>query len=223
MRVGNTNNLRHGHTRGGRISPEYKAWESMNQRCSNPNNRSWKHYGGRGIRVCERWRGSFKAFLLDVGARPSEQHSLDRFPNMNGNYEPGNVRWATREQQGSNKRANHRVTAFGRTLTLSEWSRESGIGADTISRRLCVWNWAPEEAVSKPTPEIPRSIDWFRQLVEAAGFSSVSAFLREKNISPASFYKLTNRAKPIREKTVQKIADALCLEPKLLLQMRNRA
>jgi hypothetical protein len=105
--------ITHGMTRGGRGSrrphlPEYNSWHGATQRCSNRNNPKYKDYGGRGIKVCERWLGrdGFKNFLTDMGYKPSPQHSLDRFPNKNGNYEPGNCRWATPLQQGNNKRNN---------------------------------------------------------------------------------------------------------------------
>ena len=82
---------------------QYNEWEGMIQRCFNKNNRSYPYYGGRGITVCERWRKSYDEFLHDVGRRPSEDVSLDRI-NNNGNYEPGNVRWATHSQQMRNRR-----------------------------------------------------------------------------------------------------------------------
>jgi hypothetical protein len=82
---------------------EWKAWDSMKDRCRNPNNKRWKDYGGRGIAVCHEWRDSYPAFLAHVGRRPSPAHSLDRIDN-DGNYEPGNVRWATLEEQNRNRR-----------------------------------------------------------------------------------------------------------------------
>jgi hypothetical protein len=95
--------LRRTHGHSVNPSPEYKSWEAMKDRCCNPNNTSYRHYGGRGITICEQWRNSFEAFYATVGPRPSSTHSIDRI-NNDGNYEPGNVRWATRIQQANNKR-----------------------------------------------------------------------------------------------------------------------
>ena len=118
----------------------------MIQRCCNPSNNAYHYYGGRGITVCEQWRDSFETFLADVGLRPSNQHSLDRYPNNDGNYEPGNVRWATRMEQAINKRSNRWITAHGKTMTVSEWSRELGILDKTIYYRLSA-GWSAEAAI----------------------------------------------------------------------------
>ncbi len=85
-------------------TPEYALWISIKQRCFNRNYHHYVDYGGRGITVCKAWKDSFDTFFLAIGRRPSPDHSLDRFPDNDGNYEPGNVRWATRSQQQRNKR-----------------------------------------------------------------------------------------------------------------------
>jgi hypothetical protein len=92
----------HGEARTGAQSAEYAAWCSMKKRCANPSHRFWRHYGGRGITVCDRWRDSFENFLADMGRRPGRGFSLDRI-NNDGNYEPGNCRWATAKVQANNR------------------------------------------------------------------------------------------------------------------------
>lgn len=125
---------RHGARRAGAETAEYRVWRAMLRRCRNPSCRDFKNYGGRGVVACPRW-ALFANFLEDVGQRPSNTHQLDRIDN-DGNYEPGNVRWATRGQQARNKRSNRLLTFDGRTQTLTAWSEECGIRRETISRRL---------------------------------------------------------------------------------------
>lgn len=93
----------HGEASRGGKSPEYKTWVGIIKRCTDPKAKGWPNYGGRGIHICDEWRHSYAAFLADVGRKPSPRHSIDRIDN-DGNYEPGNVRWATRSEQNSNQR-----------------------------------------------------------------------------------------------------------------------
>jgi hypothetical protein len=82
--------------------PEHKIWCGMVERCHSPTSNGYFRYGGKGIIVCEKWRHDFAAFYAYVGSRPTPKHSIDRYPNNRGNYEPGNVRWATRKEQQRN-------------------------------------------------------------------------------------------------------------------------
>lgn len=132
----------------GRRTPEYRVWVQMNQRCSNPRSSSWADYGGRGIRVCDRWRASFSAFLDDMGRRPTSKHTIDRIDNDRG-YEPENCRWATRHEQNSNNRRNRIISCFGETLTITEWSRRTGISVDVIGMRV-KRGWDVEQALTTP-------------------------------------------------------------------------
>lgn len=95
--------IKHGHSIRGHKSAEYRIWTGMIQRCTNPNVKAFNRYGGRGIKVCAEWLESFETFLAYVGRRPSSEHSIDRHPDNDGNYEPGNVRWATQSEQCFNK------------------------------------------------------------------------------------------------------------------------
>lgn len=122
-------------THGMSASAEYKIWQMMIDRCTNPNSGKFSYYGGRGIAVCERWRESFENFFADMGPRPSEQYSIER-ENGDGNYEPSNCHWATLGEQRSNQRNNHLITHNGKTMTLAAWSRETGLKRETISQRL---------------------------------------------------------------------------------------
>ena len=123
-------------THGKSKTSQYKIWTSMIQRCTNPQNPEYPYYGDRGVTVCDRWLNSFEAFLEDMGPRPSARYSLDRFPNNDGNYEPGNVRWATDKEQGRNRRSNRLLTHDGLTLCVADWSDRTGIAESTITKRL---------------------------------------------------------------------------------------
>lgn len=122
----------HGHCVGGE-TPTYRVWNHMRSRCQNTKSQFYRHYGGRGISVCERWQ-RFENFLQDMGPRP-DGLSLDRIDN-NGNYEPENCRWATNAHQQLNKRTSRLLTAHGKTQNLSLWADEYGIRRPTLAARL---------------------------------------------------------------------------------------
>jgi hypothetical protein len=120
-------------THGDTASAEYTAWANMRARCHNPKSSYYYCYGGRGIKVCERWN-SYEQFLQDMGRKPSSAHSLDRI-DVDGDYGPGNCRWATVKEQASNKRSTVRFIYDGRSWTLAEVARSTGISIHTIYSR----------------------------------------------------------------------------------------
>ncbi len=140
--------IRNGRFRHGlRDAPEYQVWKGMKQRCENPKHKSFNDYGGRGIRVCQRWRDSFAAFLEDMGNRPSPRHNIDRIDN-NGDYEPGNCQWVLRRVNNRNRRVNHLLTFNGRTQTMTDWAAELGISLQTLAWRLNTAKWPAGKALS---------------------------------------------------------------------------
>ncbi len=131
-------------TRHGKYgSPEYRVWAGMLTRCRNPKDPTYQRYGLRGISVCERWL-KFENFVQDMGERPSDIHSIDRIDN-NGNYEPGNCRWATKREQGSNKRNNRLIEINGVSKTLSQWVRITGRDRGNLIARLN--RMSPKDAI----------------------------------------------------------------------------
>lgn len=112
---------------------EYRAWHNLKQRCFNPNNSHWDSYGGRGITVCDAWKNSYENFLNDMGRAPSSKHSIDRI-NNDGNYEPGNCRWATTLEQAYNKNVNIIITCYGIDYTIVEFCNILKIAKSTYHR-----------------------------------------------------------------------------------------
>ena len=126
-------NTRHGYANR---TPEYRTWKTMKDRCYNNKNKRFYDWGGRGIKVCERWLNSFTNFLEDMGYRPSKEHSLDRFPDIDGDYGPNNCRWATRFEQGRGKRNNVWLEYENKKMILSDWAKYFGVSIETLRDHL---------------------------------------------------------------------------------------
>lgn len=136
--------FRHGES----YSAEYRAWQTMCHRCTNPASPAWKAYGGRGITVCDRWLNSVTAFIEDMGRKPSPKHELDRVKNDRG-YSPDNCRWVLRKVNCRNRRSNRLITFLGSTLTLAEWAERQNLSRGLIGDRLDS-GWSPERALTEP-------------------------------------------------------------------------
>jgi len=125
-------------------TPEYNTWKGVRQRCNNKNDPAYKHYGGRGIKVCKRW-DDYELFLKDMGHRPSTRHSIDRIDN-DGNYQPDNCRWATLSEQRRNTRQNHVING----KTLIEWSEIYDVPYTLLQSRINESGWSLEKAINTP-------------------------------------------------------------------------
>ncbi len=128
--------------------PEYRAWCHMKGRCYDENDKRYADYGGRGIRVCNRWLDDFAAFYSDMGQRPSSRHTIDRIEN-NGDYEPNNCRWATFTEQNRNRRISRYLTVNGERRHAKEWAGVFGVPYGTIVSRL-QRGWGERDAVTRP-------------------------------------------------------------------------
>lgn len=152
----------HGHVLNGKKSPTYVSWQSIISRCTHSSNPSFEHYKKRGIKVCDRWR-TFENFLIDSGERPSLKHSIDRYPDNSGNYEPGNVRWATKQEQANNRITNLCFEWRGKRYSISDLARISGVSKEILRSRLCRSKlpWTVEGAVSTPRLDRKRCKEQF--------------------------------------------------------------
>jgi hypothetical protein len=138
-------NLKHGHRTNKAFSPEWLSWSNMIRRCKPGGH---KHYAGRGVKVCQRWRNSFSAFLSDMGMKPFPRAMIER-ENNDGDYTPENCRWATNKEQSRNRRNNRPVTVNGVTAPVVVHAERFGIKYRTALARL-VYGWTPEEAFLTP-------------------------------------------------------------------------
>ena len=146
--------LSHGHANGGNGTRTYNCWRNMKARCSNPNNHKWPDYGGRGITYCTEWE-TFAGFLADMGECPSGEHSIDRIDNS-GNYAKDNCKWSNNYEQANNTRGNTNLTHDGRTMSVAEWSRETGIHHTTILQRMNRSGWSVRRALTETVKFGPR-------------------------------------------------------------------
>ena len=139
---------KHGNPRhGGHGTLTYARWKSMMQRCHQPKATNYKHYGAKGIVVCERWH-DFAAFRADMGECPGHGITLDRIDNTQG-YEPENCRWATIAEQNRNRSHCVQLTHEGRTMILRDWAAEIGISPNALAQRLYL-GWTIERALTTP-------------------------------------------------------------------------
>jgi hypothetical protein len=156
-----------------RDTPEYGVWAGMRQRCTDTKSKSYKNYGGRGIKVCDRWQ-DFANFYTDMKARPTPQHTLER-KNNEGDYCPENCEWALRKKQCRNRRNTLSITYNGETKPLAQWSEELGMKYATLKERVYVCGWSIEDAFNKPVrlrnaPEVlkpdiidkPKGVTWHK-------------------------------------------------------------
>lgn len=127
----------------------YSVWMGIKRRCLETSHSQYKHYGGRGITICDEWRDDFESFY-EWSMRNGYEDCLtiDRI-DTNGNYEPSNCRWATIMEQNNNTRRNHIITFNGESHTIAEWSRITGISAKCIGRRINRDGWSVEQALTK--------------------------------------------------------------------------
>lgn len=139
-------NRTHGHSV--QSSPEYIIWKHIRARCGNPTNQDYHHYGGRGIKVCDRWIKSFVNFFEDMGPKPFPEATIERLDN-DGNYEPGNCKWKSRKEQARNTRRNRFLTLNGVTQSVPDWADQLGIDQKILHLRLRA-GWTDEETLTIP-------------------------------------------------------------------------
>lgn len=145
-----------------RAIPEYEIWCGMRQRCCNPKSKAYRHYGARGIKVCDRW-SDFWTFKADMGPRPSAIHTLERIDN-DGDYEPGNCCWATMKEQSNNRRSTRVVEYRGALMSLKAATEISGVDYNTVHHRIAS-GWEVTRAIETP---VMRNGEWQSVVMERA-------------------------------------------------------
>lgn len=205
-RLASEANKTHGHVVNKKPSPEYHSWQNMRARCLNKNHPRYGDYGGRGIRICKRWRDSFENFLSDMGGKPSRSHTIERKDN-DGPYSPGNCRWATKKEQNQNTRASHFLAHVGITLTIAQWSERTGLPASVIQTRISR-GWTAEESLTIPASKTHK-ISHIRGggLITVNGESlPLSQWSRRSGLSISTIHNRIRRGWPHAE-AVSRVAD----------------
>lgn len=162
-KIENAKNMKFRH--GKRGTSEYWAWVSMKKRCSATSGKYWKYYGSKGVHVCPEWLDDYEAFLAYVGPRPTSKHSLDRIDG-NGNYEPGNVRWATPTVQHRNQSNRHWLSYMGVTLLPKQWSEIVGFRVHTLYTRIRE-KWSTEAILTTPVQPPHSTYATSAEIIEA--------------------------------------------------------
>lgn len=148
----NNSNLKHGES----YTRLHNTWRSMKGRCSNPDDRAYKFYGARGIRVCKKWADSYQEFASWAKSHGYDDSlTIDRI-DTNGNYCPENCRFITQEEQNRNRRSNHLITYNGETHCLEEWARIVGINSGTLNSRINRQHWSVKHAFEEPAATVGR-------------------------------------------------------------------
>lgn len=168
----------HGQTVGRKKAPEYRAWQDMWARCTKPSHPSYSFYKDR--TPPDDWK-DFTVFLAHVGPKPSPNHSLDRTDNTKP-YGPGNVRWATKIEQDSNKSTNHYLTHNGKTQTMSQWARDLGMKLETLTGRINHRGWSVEKALSTPVGSVDRK----RYITYAGKTQTINQWAVELGLNPGT-------------------------------------
>jgi hypothetical protein len=145
--------LKHGECTRGFVTTEYASWNCMVSRCHSPSTNGYKHYGGRGIFVCDEWRYSYKAFLGDMGRKPSPEHTIERIDNNLG-YFKENCKWATRREQHNNKSSTRILEFDGVSKPIGYWAEEYAIDPETIRSRIR-FGWSVKAAITTSVRKKP--------------------------------------------------------------------
>lgn len=173
---------------------EYRVWQGMKARCYNKNHISYCNYGGKGITVCDEWINSFDTFIKDMGYKPDPSYTIERVDNSKG-YSKQNCKWASKQEQNSNKGNNVFITANGITLTVTEWSRKLGINHMVLRNRLKN-GWSHDDTVSKPVKKNPE-LKYSREVI----IKLFDMGVKVEDIAYISGVKFNTIYRILREKT----------------------